>query len=421
MDLSWVLVGGAALGTTAVTMWGYIRNIFAKITSILILEVEISDGYAAYSINSGIDELLKPSKLNKKYYICYGIFVKSMKRKCLVPGSRIGREPLIYWNGIFPIFVTRIPHNNNNKETNASSPIKISCIRGTFDIEAFYLKCVENYDSKIKGVGSSSRYKINHIFGSSGKTVFAEKISVSPISIDPPHEEIIQTKLLRYSLEDLGQNKIKDGLSSIYLPKDAQKLVDEIDLWTRSEKWHQDKDITWKRGTLIFGEPGTGKTALIRAIAEKYDLPIYSFDLSSLFNDELKQEWNKLLSNTPCIALFEDIDNVFNKRESNNENLSFDCFLNCLDGIERANGVLTFITTNYIEKIDEAILNRPGRIDRVVKMDSPDRDGKLKIANRILSDHPEYIEGVISEENETGAQFERKCIEKANELFWSKT
>ena len=67
---------------------------------------------------------------------------------------------------------------------------------------------------------------------------------------------------------------------------------------------------------MLYGPPGTGKTALARAFAEDLNMPIYVFNLAEMSNHELMRVWSEMQVNVPCIALIEDIDNVFNGREN---------------------------------------------------------------------------------------------------------
>ncbi len=97
-----------------------------------------------------------------------------------------------------------------------------------------------------------------------------------------------------------------------------------------------------------------------RAIAEDLDLPVFVFDLASMYNNELQEAWSTMLSEVPCMALIEDIDAVFDGRRNassgnDKQALTFDCLLNCLDGIQRADGLLVVISTNRIDKIDPAL------------------------------------------------------------------
>ena len=66
----------------------------------------------------------------------------------------------------------------------------------------------------------------------------------------------------------------------------------------------------------MYGPPGTGKTALVRAFAEDLDLPIYVFSLAQMSNGTLMDCWKNLQLNIPCIALIEDIDNIFDGRKN---------------------------------------------------------------------------------------------------------
>src|SRR5262249_17055432 len=151
---------------------------------------------------------------------------------------------------------------------------------------------------------------------------------------------------------------------NLIYPQRIKDLIREIELWRTSRQWYVDRGIPWKRGWLLYGPPGTGKTALARAFAEDLNMPIYVFNLAEMSNLELIKAWGEMKGNAPCRALIEDIDNVSQGRENvarkgggllplmlasrndnnnNNNNeerksytpLTFDCLLNCLDGVER--------------------------------------------------------------------------------------
>jgi len=99
--------------------------------------------------------------------------------------------------------------------------------------------------------------------------------------------------------------------------------------------------------------------------------------------------------------------------------LNFDTFLNCLDGVERSEGVFTILTTNHLNLVDEALLNRPGRIDKVIEMGCLTLINKMKMANHILSDIPaakkimiDYI-NLNPDEHLTPAQLQEKCTSLA--------
>ena len=165
-------------------------------------------------------------------------------------------------------------------------------------------------------------------------------------------------------------------------------------------------------------------------------MPIYVFNLAEMSNHDLLRAWTEMQQSVPCLALIEDIDNVFHGRENvarknglfglsslmqapKKEDdgkpspistpLTFDCLLNCLDGVERSDGIFTIITTNDISKIDPAlgqprkapdgttefISTRPGRIDKAVALTYRESADKKRMARRILAGYAEELEAML--------------------------
>jgi ATPase family associated with various cellular activities (AAA) len=270
--------------------------------------------------------------------------------------------------------------------------------------------------------------------------------------------------LIGVNQNDLGLEMKNKGtaLNNLYFPKEIESLIDIVSLWVKSKDWYKEKKIPWKKGWLLYGVPGTGKTALARAFAEDLDLPIYVFSLGQMSNNDFLKAWQSMQLNVPCIALIEDIDNVFHKRknisqlsgmlngsmfyqngsqsgEGSNDvksPLTFDTLLNCLDGVDKTDGIFTIVSTNDITKIDEAlgipefididkhnfISSRPGRIDSVIKLGYINNECKLKMATKILSEFPdkydEVKEYIAKNIQETPAQFQEYCSQIALEEYW---
>ncbi|GJJ11559.1 hypothetical protein Clacol_005793 [Clathrus columnatus] len=153
------------------------------------------------------------------------------------------------------------------------------------------------------------------------------------------------------------------------LLRDAQEFLD-------SESWYQAAGIPYRRGYLLYGPPGTGK---MYTLAGELGLEIFSFSLASHGWDD--SALAGVVSQIPpkAILLIEDIDCAFPSREEEerakkdpfNEGLkssvTLSGVLNVLDGVGsvryKEEGRLFIATTNYIEKLDPALI-RPGRIDR---------------------------------------------------------
>jgi SpoVK/Ycf46/Vps4 family AAA+-type ATPase len=247
----------------------------------------------------------------------------------------------------------------------------------------------------------------------------------------------------------------------------VKDLIKEIELWRKSKEWYQEKAIPWKRGMLLYGPPGTGKTALARAFAEDLNMPIYVYNLAEMTNHDLTKAWAEMQVNVPCIALIEDIDNVFHGRENVSRKnagmygmmmppkkdgdgddksargmfaspLTFDTLLNCLDGVERSDGIFTILSTNDLSKIDPAlgqprklpngetefISTRPGRVDKAVELTYMEPQDKKRMAARILGNfEEEHLKMVAFIEQypdlqETPAQFQERCAQIALKCFW---
>lgn len=140
-----------------------------------------------------------------------------------------------------------------------------------------------------------------------------------------------------------------------------------------------------KTGAILHGLPGTGKTSLVKYLSTKYELPIMIFTLNP--------EWNNhdllfMFSNIPskCIVLMEDFDNYFDKRQctmgsdKNYIKFTFDIILNGLDGVYNTYDKVAFImTVNDIEKVDDALKNRPSRFKFVKKFDNPSFETRCNI------------------------------------------
>lgn len=164
----------------------------------------------------------------------------------------------------------------------------------------------------------------------------------------------------------------KRKIDSVFIPN-KNELMEDIRKFRSSEKDYLDWGIPYKRNYFFYGPPGTGKTSIITAIASEFNLNVHICSFSTDLDDS---KFSKLMSSIRknSILVLEDIDSLFRKREkSMNSQVSFSCILNTLDGLQRKHGLLTFMTTNHKEELDEA-LTRPGRIDMSIKFDFATRE-----------------------------------------------
>ncbi len=127
--------------------------------------------------------------------------------------------------------------------------------------------------------------------------------------------------------------------------------------------------IPWRRGYLLHGPPGTGKTSLVTALASELHLNVCTLSLASpVVTDE---KIHTLLASVPLrsLLLIEDVDAFFRQRDAAHTQvkLSFSGFLNALDGVATQEGTVLFMTTNHVGALDDALI-RAGRIDERIEL-----------------------------------------------------
>ncbi|RAL04594.1 BCS1 and AAA domain-containing protein [Aspergillus ibericus CBS 121593] len=189
-------------------------------------------------------------------------------------------------------------------------------------------------------------------------------------------------------------------LSTVVLDQaQKQAFIKDIKeyLHPRTRRWYSNRGIPYRRGYLLHGPPGTGKTSLCFAASGLLGLPLYLLNLSSKSLDE--DDLMSLFQELPrrCIVLLEDVDcaGITSKRAANpedskntdnkaapntntpngtdakkpseetttdNKGITLSGLLNVIDGVAASEGRILIMTTNHPEKLDAALL-RPGRVD----------------------------------------------------------
>uniref|UniRef100_T1GR13 Mitochondrial chaperone BCS1 n=1 Tax=Megaselia scalaris TaxID=36166 RepID=T1GR13_MEGSC len=169
-----------------------------------------------------------------------------------------------------------------------------------------------------------------------------------------------------------GHPRKKRPIESVVLQKGlSRQILQDCREFINNPKWYSDRGIPYRRGYLLYGPPGCGKSSFITALAGELEYGICLLNLSErgLTDDRL----NHLLNVAPeqSIILLEDIDAAFVSREDTNQQkqaydglnrVTFSGLLNCLDGVASTEARIVFMTTNYLDRLDPALI-RPGRVD----------------------------------------------------------
>ncbi|KAJ7240302.1 P-loop containing nucleoside triphosphate hydrolase protein [Mycena haematopus] len=165
----------------------------------------------------------------------------------------------------------------------------------------------------------------------------------------------------------------KDVILDEVFKKDLQK---DIYGFFKSETIYKDLAIPWKRGIIMHGPPGNGKTISIKVIMKTCDAlgfaPLYVKSFQSYAGEEfaMQQVFDKARQLSPCVIVLEDLDALINDR-----NRSF--FMNQLDGLQGNDGLLVIGTTNHFDRLDPGLATRPSRFDRKYKFDDPTREERV--------------------------------------------
>jgi chaperone BCS1 len=169
---------------------------------------------------------------------------------------------------------------------------------------------------------------------------------------------------------------INKTFDNIYLDNNVSEfLKNDLDRFNSSKEKYDNYGIRYKRTYLFYGPPGTGKSSLSLGISNYTKRDIMAVNLSKDMTDA---NLIALISDRPkkSIVLFEDIDCLLddiNRKDEKKESdvkISLSCILNILDGIYTPNDVIFIITTNELEKIDDAI-KRKGRTDVLMEIQKP--------------------------------------------------
>ncbi|PSP97876.1 AAA family ATPase [Halobacteriales archaeon QS_5_70_17] len=214
-----------------------------------------------------------------------------------------------------------------------------------------------------------------------------------------------------------GLEETKDRLQeTIQWPLDYPEVFDAMDL-----------DAA--KGVLLYGPPGTGKTLMAKAVANEAQSNFISIKGPELLDKYVGESekgvrdvFEKARENAPTVIFFDEIDSIAGQRGRNMSDSGVgervvSQLLTELDGLEELEDVVVIATTNRPDLLDDALL-RPGRFDRHVAVDAPDRDARREIFHVHTRDRPLAADVDLEElaaetEGYVGADVEAVCREAA--------
>jgi len=264
-------------------------------------------------------------------------------------------------------------------------------------------------------------YKIKKLNKLGDKTFYFDEVMTPlPIDIDGNIQYSNSPKTLRFNMTPFYTNK---SLDNMFGP-DVDLVISRLRFFLNNKNWYAEKGIPYTFGLLLHGEPGCGKTSLVKAIAKEtgrhpFNIKFHDFLTQSqmnhlFFNDRINindvsdtyiipqdkrlysieeidcmsdlvldrkvkdivksnnvqmdienDPFEELEVNLPNTNKVKKLTDKLNNMRSNSEKLTLGFLLNLLDGVLEVPGRILIMTTNYPEKLDKALI-RPGRIDLIL-------------------------------------------------------
>lgn len=180
------------------------------------------------------------------------------------------------------------------------------------------------------------------------------------------------------------------------------------------------KGFSTKRGLLLYGPPGTGKTHFIR-----YVLSHMKGHTSLLVTAEQVAFFNEIMSIAralqPSVVVIEDADLLAGTREDRGDcsQLLLNSLLNHMDGLTDEAEIMFILTTNRPETLEEAVRDRPGRIDQAVEIPLPDRNCRERLLDLYKADmtlEPKVVDECVKRTRGASAAFMREIARRMGQF-----
>ncbi len=269
-------------------------------------------------------------------------------------------------------------------------------VNGHFSYNSMPFEYVFKIDEQFYGIFFSMEHGVDHKYKTSilknGMTSEEAMRILKKLSKDyVKHVKLIQDALFK-----------KEYLDDVILPNDLkQSILSDIRNFLKNRQKYEEFGMVWKRGYIFYGPPGNGKTLFLRKLGPTFGismsdmltridsdgtLRLPQFEIPYLENDVFnlaKMAAGEDEDNPPQIFYLEDMDKIIGKNDADFGKITLSNFLTAIDGVSRlANGLIIIGTSNYIDKLENSILGRPGRFDRIYEFKKPAAEEILRFFER---------------------------------------
>ena len=259
-----MLFAGGAIGIGLIAgFWKYIKHFISKIFSLFIVTIKI-DGQLPRAVVSYCSNNFRRLPVGGKTFGSYFEYVKPNNRT-----ERIGYEELSERSSIFldrfrPIIVGPPVKSGNNNELGGNGGTQITYIRGTINIDKLIVDAISFANEKTK-TGLKERFRITRLAGMG--SIIKRRHSNNdnemnegdaPSAVGQDSFVLGDRRLLQWGIKQIGSDVFSNesAFEILAFPPEVEEIVTEAKKWKDSELWYREKQIPWRRGLLLYGNPG---------------------------------------------------------------------------------------------------------------------------------------------------------------------
>lgn len=341
-------------------------------------------GIASLAAAAGIlrSSLLSATRLIQRYYTTsLEVNSKDLSYQWLLPYIH---DKTIHANHI-SIETTTIHNNQNNQYNNSSNTATNPLVpqfkyvpspgQHYFIYHRHIIQITRKREQSMLDITTGLPYETVELKTiGRNRTIFTQLLTEArSIALQQQHNKTLIYVPMGLEWKQFGAPRDRRKLSSVVLDDGVNELLyNDISEFSSSKQWYIDRGIPYRRGYLLYGEPGCGKSSYISALAGElqYNICVLNLNERGLTDDRLSALMSVLPSRS--FVLLEDIDaalpasrpNNIHEQSNRSYSVTFSGLLNVLDGVASGEERIIFMTTNYINRLDCALI-RPGRIDRI--------------------------------------------------------